>query len=306
MCLGNEAACRVDCVHNEDMMTERVAGTLQFIAHNIDLGNGHVTLPTNPHTLAQSDHLRSALRTLQVLVSPSQIATTRIVDLGCLEGGYSLAFAKMGFDVLGIDAREENVKKCEWVKSHFTLPNLRFVKDDVRNLAQYGPFDVVFCSGLLYHLDDPVAFIDLLGRMTRRAVIIHSHYARAEDPRYDLPRPSFLQRIVRRLRRSTGHPPAATTHDYHLSALTRHEGRAGRWYPEFDAQVSPAQMEQSVLASYANLRSFWLVKEELIEAIRAAGFGTVYEQYDFLPSALNDDYIRRYDRSMFVGVKVAS
>jgi len=29
-------------------------------------------------------------------------------------------------------------------------------------------------------------------------------------------------------------------------------------------------------AAYANVRSFWLVKEELIDAIRAAGFGIVY------------------------------
>ena len=277
---------------------------MHFVGHNIDLGNGQVTRPGSPGTLEQSDHLRSVLRTLQVLVPQSQIAATRIVDLGCLEGGYSLAFAKMGFDVLGIEAREDNVRKCEWVKSHFTLPNLRFAKDDARNLARYGPFDVVFCAGLLYHLDNPVAFIDLMGRMARRAVIVHSHYAQAEDPRYDSPpRPSLLQRIAKRLGRPAG-PPAVTKHDYHLSALTRHEGRAGRWYPEFDEQVSPAQMEQAMMASYANLRSFWLVKEELIDAIRAAGFGIVYEQYDFLPSAVDDDYIRRYDRSMFVGVKV--
>jgi SAM-dependent methyltransferase len=287
-------------------MTEPLAGTLRFVGHNIDLGNGRVTRQESPETLEQSEHLRSVLRTLQVLVPQSQIGSTRIVDLGCLEGGYSLAFAKMGFDVLGIEAREDNVRKCEWVKSHFTLPNLRFVKDDARNLARYDPFDVVFCAGLLYHLDYPVAFIDLMGRMTRRAVIIHSHYAQAEDPRYEPPpRPSLLQRITQRLGRSAGQP-AATRHDYHLSALTRHEGRAGRWYPEFDEQVSPAQMEQAVMSSHANLRSFWLVKEELIDAVRAAGFGIVYEQYDFLPSAVVDDYIRRHDRSMFVGVKVAS
>jgi len=287
-------------------MTEPLAGPLPFGGHNIDLGNGHVTRPESPTTLEQSDHLRSVLRTLQVLVPQSQIASTRIVDLGCLEGGYSLALAKMGFDVVGIEAREDNVRKCEWVKSHFTLPNLRFVKDDARNFAHYGPFDVVFCAGLLYHLDYPVAFIELMGRVAQRAVIVHSHYAQAEDPRYDSPpRPRLLKRIAQRLWCSARQPPV-TRHDYHLSALTRHEGRAGRWYTEFDEHTSVAHMEQSTTAAYANVRSFWLVKEELIDAIRAAGFGIVYEQYDFLPSAVDDDYIRRYDRSMFVGVKVAS
>lgn len=40
----------------------------------------------------------------------------RVVDLGCLEGGYAVEFAKLGFDTLGIDAREENIQKCNYVK----------------------------------------------------------------------------------------------------------------------------------------------------------------------------------------------
>jgi hypothetical protein len=34
------------------------------------------------------------------------------------------------------------------------LPNVEFVTDDVRNFSRerYGAFDVVICSGILYHL----------------------------------------------------------------------------------------------------------------------------------------------------------
>jgi 2-polyprenyl-3-methyl-5-hydroxy-6-metoxy-1,4-benzoquinol methylase len=40
-------------------------------------------------------------------------------------------------------------------KYHTDLLNLTFTYDDVHNLGNYGVFDVVFCCGVLYHLDAP-------------------------------------------------------------------------------------------------------------------------------------------------------
>jgi hypothetical protein len=57
------------------------------------------------------------------------------------------------------------------------LPDLGFVQGDVRNLAAYGEFDGVFCCGLLYHLDEPSAFLAMLGKVTRRVLVVQSHYA---------------------------------------------------------------------------------------------------------------------------------
>lgn len=61
------------------------------------------------------------------------------------------------------------------------IPGLAYICDDVRNTGEYGPFDAVFCCGLLYHLDEPVRFLRLLGQVTRRLLIIQTHVATAPD-----------------------------------------------------------------------------------------------------------------------------
>jgi hypothetical protein len=50
--------------------------------------------------------------------------STRIADLGCLEGGYSVEFARLGYQTLGLDVREANIEVCRYVKSRVALPNL--------------------------------------------------------------------------------------------------------------------------------------------------------------------------------------
>lgn len=59
----------------------------------------------------------------------------RIVDLGCLEGDYTVEFARSGFDALGIEVRQGNFENCQRVKAGTNLSTLEFARDDVLNLA---------------------------------------------------------------------------------------------------------------------------------------------------------------------------
>jgi len=106
------------------------------------------------------------------------MAGKRIADLGCLEGGYTVEFARMGFEALGIEVRRSNFAACEYVRAHLHLPNLHFARDDVWNIEKYGTFDAIFCSGLLYHLDRPIEFIKLISGLCRRLIILNTHVAR--------------------------------------------------------------------------------------------------------------------------------
>ena len=127
---------------------------VEFTAHNIRLDDGTLTKPDVGHSMDAYPWFVSARRILET-VFPGDKHNLRLADLGCLEGGYAVEFARMGFQVLGIDVREANIAACNYVKSETNLPNLKFVKDDVLNITKYGVFDVVFCCGLLYHLDKP-------------------------------------------------------------------------------------------------------------------------------------------------------
>jgi Methyltransferase domain len=115
--------------------------------------------------------LRAALDLLAVTCEPG----AAVADLGALHGAYALAFARAGYRVTGIEARPEHIAVCE--RNAAGTPGLRYVRDDVRNLADHGPFDAVFCCGLFYHLDMPVRFLGLLGQVTRRLLILQTHFA---------------------------------------------------------------------------------------------------------------------------------
>ena len=157
------------------VVSGQVTVALLFTAHNIVLDNGVQTLPGRE--LSAADEVcRLTLKALQENFTepPGKI---RVADLGALEGGYSVALARAGYQVTAIEARQRNILKCCHVAANTDLPNLTFIQDDVRNLPLYGEFDAVLCSGLLYHLDRPVDFLNMLGSVTKRLLILKTHYS---------------------------------------------------------------------------------------------------------------------------------
>lgn len=242
-----------------------------FSAHNVLLSDGSQTRPEGEDPWLE-DWFSAARRCLSALF-PAGFDGLRIADLGCLEGGFTVRFARLGFaEAVGFEVRPANFANCLYVKDRVDLPNLTFVNDDVWNLENHGAFDAVFCSGVLYHLDRPRAFLELLARAARRVAIIHTHY-------------------------STVAPIAA----YNLSELAENEGLPGRWFEE------PGSYSDNKWAAWGNPRSFWIQKEYLIEAIRNAGFPMVFEQFDQfgaqIAAEMTSPAPRVPHRGMFVGVK---
>jgi hypothetical protein len=75
--------------------------------------------------------------------------------------------------------------------------------------------------------------------------------------------------------------------------LSEHEGRLGRWFGE---QPGP-------WSSLGNERSFWLEREELLRALIAAGFPTVFQQFDWLDDAETSRHLAERMVSVFVALK---
>jgi SAM-dependent methyltransferase len=250
---------------------------MAFTAHNIRFADGSETMPGALHLLADVPWCQGAKRVLALLYG-ADVKGRRIADLGCLEGGYALEFARLGLDAFGIEVRQSNFDNCMEVKRRAGLSNLDFARDDVWNLARYGRFDVIFCCGLLYHLDRPRAYLKLMGEQARDAVIVNTHYAPWD-----------------------WYPTSA----FQLSPIETHEGLPGRWFVEHNAQ-SDAEKEQLKWASWDNKSSFWPVKEALLQAIHEAGFDLVFEQTDTLGDILANgtapETVRNH-RGVFVGIR---
>jgi 2-polyprenyl-3-methyl-5-hydroxy-6-metoxy-1,4-benzoquinol methylase len=106
------------------------------------------------------------------------------LDVGCMwnvDGAYAFLAADAGAEpVVGVDVapatpafQEHNAERGEPV---------RFVQGDVNDpnlAARVGRFDVVFCSGVLYHMPDPLCSLRRLRALCAETLILTS--ARIEE-----------------------------------------------------------------------------------------------------------------------------
>lgn len=254
--------------------------TVTFTGHNIRLDDGTQTKPDIGYTIDAHPWFSSARRLVNTLF-PGDKSGLRLADLGCLEGGYAVEFARLGFDVLGLEVRESNVEACEYVKQRVDLPRLSFVQDDAWNIERYGSFDVMFCCGLYYHLDRPRQFLELLSKVTRKLLILQTHFSTDAD-----------------------------NQRFNLSPLTQTDGLAGRWYSEFATDDAFSGRADARWSSWDNTRSFWVKRDHLLQAIHAAGFDLVLEQYDSLAPDIVDSmttgFYRTEERGTFIGIKAGT
>jgi SAM-dependent methyltransferase len=278
----------------ERVLTNPILST-GFTAHNIVLSDGSETKPGAP-VLADTPTAQAALRIARAVCPPP----ARVVDLGCLEGGYAVEFARAGYTVVGIDARARNIARCTHVLQGTGLnERLSFKLDDVRNLASFGRFDVAFCRGLLYHLDNPIAFLRQLGECTTRLLILETHFAESKRNK-----------------------------NFWLGRVTEHEGVPGRWFREVPRTKlnhvadrnfgrwytkppkmdwSANNMERASRASWNNAASFWVMKRHLLKAMQTqAGFDIVCQQFDALYDIVSDTYDEDQSRAVFIGIKLAT
>jgi methyltransferase family protein len=274
-----------------------------FTSHNIRLDDGTYTKPDADYRMEVHPWFLAAKRVIDATF-PGDKSRLTLIDLGCLEGGYTVEFARLGIQSLGLDVREANIEAARHVQSKVHLPNLEFVRDDVWNTEKYGSFDITFCCGLFYHVDKPVELMRLLSSVTKRVLILQTHFSEGKDS------PSFIH--PRKLRRAIGKiiplkKTATTTHK--LSFLTKNEGVPGRWFPEFRSDSAWRDRTNRRWASWNNRRSFWIQREYLLQLMREVGFDLVFEQFDPLGKDIAEEMLRgtyrASGRSTFVGVKTS-
>ena len=289
----------------DDMDTEHI----EFTSHNIRLDDGTLTKPDVAIQMDADGWFVSARRLLDT-VFPGEKNHYRLADLGCLEGGFAVEFARMGFQVLGVEVREANIAACNYVKANTNLPNLEFVKDDARNIAKYGVFDVVFCKGLFYHLDKPKEFLNTLSAVTTKLLILQTHFS-TDNKKTDTKNKEhrwfgIARKLLARVKRHSPEP-AAKYRDFNLSELTENETLSGRWYTEFANDEAFSKRDSAKWQSWDNRRSFWIQREYLLQAIHDVGFDLVMEDFDSLGPNIAESMLCGFYKAetfgTFIGVK---
>lgn len=221
----------------------------------------HDLLPFRTHRI----RLASARYTTAVGVDPEVDVRTELVveaaggdlngrsviDLGCLEGGFALEFARRGAEpVLGIEFREVSVRRCELARDLMGL-DASFVCGDVMTaIPDDARYDVVFAAGILYHLDRPAELLARLRRACAGFLLLDTHVADRDRVTHDC------------------------SPEVELPAL-RGEPYRGRWFPEFSDESTASQRDEMLWASSTNPRSFWPYEDELRRMLDDAGFTSV-------------------------------
>lgn len=195
-------------------------------------------------------------------LSPCPLSEMRVLDLGCEEGVFGLEFARHGAEVLAVDGRRAHIDRAEFLaKATGVEDRFRALRADVRDLSPdvHGPFDLVLCLGLLYHLDraDLVPFAELMASMCTWATLVQTQIALRQRERLDVDGRAYW-----------GHP-----------------------YFEHPPESSADDREAAGLASLNNTESFWLTRPSLVNLMVDAGYTTVLEHVGPRTELAHDDRV---------------
>jgi 2-polyprenyl-3-methyl-5-hydroxy-6-metoxy-1,4-benzoquinol methylase len=245
-----------------------------WTGHNIPLTPTDSTL--GPDIPLISDDARTI--TIKALIRRLGKEHVRVLDLGSLEGGLSFEMAREGWDTLGVEGRLSNFDKSELIRRYFGMDNLRFEHRDVKSLdpARDGTFDAILCCGLLYHLDNPFAFLGTLAALLAEdgLLFLDTHVAPDDE----------AARYGTHAAQLSG--PAALAHGGH--------DYDGRWFSEpREGDVLDRQW-----SAVSNERSFWPSRRSLIRGVYHAGFQAIGELFGMFEIdrefALRDKFSRLY------------
>ena len=109
---------------------------------------------------------------------PGSLHGMNVLELGPLEGAHTYQLAKLGANrILAIEANSEAFLKCLVVKDILQTPHCQFLLGDCLKFLQVScdQFDMIFCSGILYHMENPFDMVKAISQRTDR-VFLWTHY----------------------------------------------------------------------------------------------------------------------------------
>lgn len=125
-----------------------------------------------------------------------------MLELGPLEGAHTFQLERLGARVLAVEANTEAFLKCLVVKELLELRS-RFLCGDVLEFLEHSDsrYDLIFASGVLYHMTDPVRLIRLISTHSDKC-FLWTHYHNGNRGKF-------------RARAYSGHGFHTTLHELH-------------------------------------------------------------------------------------------
>ena len=171
--------------------------------HNVHLPDGQQTAPSHPY----GDFPQFKWRQVASAV-PEDLRGWAVLDIGCNAGFYSIELARRGAQVLGIEVDPHYLQQARWVRQHSGMAQrVDFIAADVYELMYWQrQFDLVWFTGVFYHLRYPLLALDSVRRVCRRLLMFQSMTVPGEQVLHP---PANLRLEERALMRHPGWPMLA-------------------------------------------------------------------------------------------------
>jgi tRNA (mo5U34)-methyltransferase len=130
--------------------------------HNLHLPDGTQTAPGHSY----GDFPSFKWQSLAAAV-PQDLRGWSVLDIGCNAGFYSIELARRGARVFGMDVEPLYLKQAQWAARQFPFQDrLSFIEGDVYDLLSSNTqYDLVWFTGVFYHLRYPTLALDLVRRV---------------------------------------------------------------------------------------------------------------------------------------------
>jgi tRNA (mo5U34)-methyltransferase len=151
-------------------MSEEIAALAPWF-HNLHMPDGSQTAPG--HFLG--DYPTFKWRNVARAV-PENLNGWSVLDIGCNAGFYSFELARRGARVLAVDPDERYLRQGEWAARRLGLSErVEFCRGHVLDLLESRrTYDLVWFTGVFYHLRYPVLALDLVRGVTGRLMMFQS------------------------------------------------------------------------------------------------------------------------------------
>lgn len=177
-----------------------------------------------------------------------------LMELGPLEGAHTYMLDQFGANsITSIEANARAFLKCLCIKEIFGLKRVKFMLGDFNSYVDTcDKVDVIFASGVLYHMADPLLLLERMCKKSDR-IFIWTHY-------YD-------DKVISRREDASLFSPLESTDGVYLWSRRLYPQQALSW---------------SGFSGGPELFSIWLQRDSIIKFINDRGFSVKinFEQVD--------------------------
>jgi protein-L-isoaspartate O-methyltransferase len=180
---------------------------------------------------------------------------SRVVELGPADGYNKAALEQLGANVTAIEGNGDAFVRCLILKNALGLKDQFMIGDFTQGLGA-DFYDTIYASGVLYHLEDPIGFLESIRDKCANLFLWTHFFDKAAAERIDYERDAFASGETKE--RKLG----GRTYTYHLKTYNlEHVGLAG-------------------YIGGLNKTASWLSKDDLFGVIEQLGYKVFRVQED--------------------------